>query len=585
MYLTSSKFLPTSADEMKKLGWEYVDIIIISGDAYIDHPAFGTAVIARLAEHLGFRVAVIPQPNWRDDFRDFKKLGKPRLFFGVTSGCMDSMVNHYTARKRLRSDDAFTPGGRSGYRPDYATIVYTKILKQLFPETPVILGGIEASLRRITHYDYWTDTLKPSFLIETRADLILYGMAEKAFVQLTEKLNAGFNVKQITDIPQTAFLSETIPEKQKQLILPSHEECTASKKAFARMHKISEFEFSSLNSQQIIQKSGKHYVVVNAPFPPQTEKEIDLSFDLPYTRLPHPRYRNKPPIPAFEMIRNSVTIHRGCFGGCSFCAISAHQGKFISSRSEASILSELKTIASTSDFRGHITDLGGPSANMYKMQGKNKSVCMTCRRSSCVYPKICDNLNFDHKPLISLYKKALTVQGIKRVTIGSGIRYDLFVDRSDAESQKYGLTEYAKTLIVNHVSGRLKVAPEHISDQVLKIMKKPQMKTFISFHRLFNSLKAKYNLQQELVLYLISGHPGSKEGDYKLLKQKSSAMGYVVDTIQEFTPTPMTLSSVIYYTGLDPFTEQKISVPTDGKKRRNLSEKNNLQSRPRHKKI
>ena len=413
MAINNSSFLPTSVDEISALGWDSIDIIIVSGDAYVDHPSFGTAVMARLGEYMGLKVAVLPQPNWRDDLRDFKKLGKPRLFFGVTAGCMDSMVNHYTARKRIRSDDAYTPGGRAGFRPDYATVVYTKILKQLFPDTPVILGGIEASLRRITHYDYWSDQVKPSFLIETGADIILYGMAERAFINLIQKMQEGIPIQEITDIPQTAFLSNEVPNNAHQIVLPTHEKCVSSKKIFADMFKDADEEFSSQHAKQMIQKTGEKYVVVNPPYDPPTEEETDLSFDLPYTRLPHPRYRNKPAIPAFEMIKNSVTIHRGCFGGCSFCAISAHQGKLIASRSEVSVLSELNTIASSENFKGHITDLGGPSANMYKMKGIDTSLCMKCKRPSCIFPHICKNLCYDHHPLLALYKKAGQIKGIK----------------------------------------------------------------------------------------------------------------------------------------------------------------------------
>jgi uncharacterized radical SAM protein YgiQ len=558
-------FLPTSADEMRALGWSGADIIIVSGDAYIDHPSFGTAVMARLGEYTGLKVAVLPQPNWRDDLRDFKKLGKPRLFFGVTAGSMDSMVNHYTARKRLRSDDAYTPGGRPGFRPDYATVVYTKILKHLFPDTVVILGGIEASLRRITHYDYWSDALKPSFLAETGADMILYGMAERSFIDLIQKLQTGTPFQKITDIPQTAFLADTIPANANQLILASHEECMASKRRYANMFRFAEKEFSSMKTRQMIQQTGTRYVVINPPHEPPSENETDLPFDLPYTRLPHPRYRSKPPVPAYEMIKNSVTIHRGCFGGCSFCAISAHQGKFISSRSEKSVLSELKTIASAHGFKGHITDLGGPSANMYQMKGIDTDLCMKCKRPSCIFPQICNNLSYDHHPLLNLYKKAGQIQGIKLITIGSGIRYDMLTERPAEEDRKYGLSEYVKTLILKHVSGRLKVAPEHVTEQVLSMMRKPQLKNFIAFHKLFHTINKGAGLKQEMVLYLISGHPGSSNDDLSLLKKTTASMGYRVETIQEFTPTPMTLSSVMYYTGIDPNSEKKVSVPMSGK--------------------
>jgi uncharacterized radical SAM protein YgiQ len=559
---TEHKFLPTSADEMKQLGWEQADVILVSGDAYVDQPAFGTAVMARLGESLGLKVAVLPQPNWRDDLRDFKKLGKPRYFFGVTAGCMDSMVNHYTARKRLRSDDAYTPGGRYGYRPDYATIVYAKILKSIFPDVPVLLGGIEASLRRLTHYDFWSDNLKPSVLIESCADMILYGMAERPFINIIQQLKNGVLFQHLENIPQTVVSTEEKPLPASGVIdLPSHEDCLKDKQTFAKMFAMAEKESNRMNAERLIQKYQDQYIIVQPPFLPATTEETDLSFDLPYTRLPHPRYKKKPPIPAFEMIRNSVTIHRGCFGGCSFCAISAHQGKFIASRSEQSVLREIEQIASSEDFRGHITDLGGPSANMYQMKGINLKQCELCCRPSCIFPEICKNLNFDHHPLTELYNSVQEVKNVRLVTVGSGIRYDMLVDQPPKTDKEYGLTLYSKKLVNDHISGRLKVAPEHISEEVLKIMRKPSFQKFRSFHRIFHHLNKSSGKNQQLRLYLIADHPGSKDSDMKMLSQAMHSMGYQIEAVQEFTPTPMTLSSVIYYTGIHPFTGKKIEVP------------------------
>jgi len=558
-----SGIIPTSSDEMKALGWDQADIILVSGDAYVDHPSFGTAVMARLAEKAGLKVAVLPQPNWRDDLRDFKKLGKPKYFFGVTAGCMDSMVNHYTARKRLRSNDAYSPGGRAGFRPDYASVVYSRILKELYPNTPIILGGIEASLRRLTHYDYWSNNLKPSILIESKADCILYGMAERSFLQLIDGFKFA-NIGHIAEeLPQSVYICKKEDLLPDTIMLPSHEDCLKSKKEFARSFRITEENANQITQKPLAQLYGDKYVVVTPSLPPPDEEETDMSFDLPYSRKPHPRYAKKPPIPAFEMIKDSVTVHRGCFGGCAFCAINAHQGKHISSRSQESILQELKLIASAEDFKGHITDLGGPSANMYKMKGIDKKKCIFCKRSSCIYPSICDNLCYDHKPLIDLYRKARSIYGIKNITIGSGIRYDMLVGQPQEKDSAYSLSNYATLLIEHHVSGRLKVAPEHIADNVLKLMRKPSFEKFRSFHRLFAKTNSRLGKKQELVLYLIAGHPESREEDMKLLANTTKAMGYRVETVQEFTPTPMTLSSVMYYTRINPYTGNPVYVPGD----------------------
>ncbi len=558
-------WLPISREELDKRGWDAVDVIIVSGDAYVDHPSFGHAVMGRLIEREGFRVAILPQPNWRDDLRDFKKLGKPRLFFGVTAGCMDSMVNHYTANRRLRSDDAYTPGGVAGFRPDYATVVYTGILKKLFPEVPVILGGIEASMRRLTHYDYWSDSIKPDILTWSGADMLVFGMGEKGMVALLHRLAAGETIQQIRDVEQTAFRlpsNEPLPELSgvETLILPSHVECLSDKKVFARHFRIFEEESNRWQGARLVEGNGDFIIVVNPPNPPMEEKEIDAAFDLPYTRQPHPRYSKRGQLAAFDMIRNSINLHRGCFGGCAFCAISAHQGKFVVSRSEQSIMKEVKQVASEPDFKGHITDMGGPSANMYRMQGIDTDKCKKCKRASCIFPTICRNLNTDHRPMTALYKKAMLLNGVKRITIGSGVRYDMLVGRSEADNKANGLDEYLQQLITNHVSGRLKVAPEHSSQSVLQIMRKPHYRTFVEFQKRFDEINRQHGLRQQLIPYFISSHPGSKEEDMAELACDTMQQGFRLEQVQDFTPTPMTLATTMYYTGLDPYTLKPVYV-------------------------
>lgn len=567
-------WLPVSREELERRGWDEVDVIIVSGDAYVDHPAFGAAVIGRLTEHAGFRVAILPQPNWRDDLRDFKKLGKPRFFFGVTAGNMDSMVNHYTANKRLRSDDAYTPGGVAGFRPDYASVVYTQILKKLYPDVPVILGGIEASMRRLTHYDYWSDSLKPDILTWSGADMLVFGMGEKGIVSLLRRLATGENIEQIRDVEQTAFripTGGTLPELPgvDTREMPSHTECLADKKAFARHFRIFEEESNRWQGARLLERNGDFTIVVNPPNPPMNEAEIDASFDLPYTREPHPRYYKRGAIPAFEMIRNSVNMHRGCFGGCAFCAISAHQGKFVVSRSEKSILKEVEQIAAAPDFKGHITDLGGPSANMYRMKGIDTEKCKKCKRPSCIFPTICRNLNTDHRPMTALYNKALRVPNVKRITIGSGIRYDMLIGRSEAESKANGLNEYLEQLITRHVSGRLKVAPEHSSAHVLQIMRKPHYRTFVQFQQKFNEINRRNGLRQQLIPYFISSHPGSRPEDMAELACETSQQGFRLEQVQDFTPTPMTLATAMYYTGFDPYTLKAVYVARDKQEKLN----------------
>ena len=568
------QFLPVTREEMDRLGWEQADIILVSGDAYVDHPAFGTAVMARVAEYCGMRVAVLAQPNWRDDLRDFKKLGPPKYFFGVSAGAMDSMVNHYTPRRRKRREDAYTPGGRAGYRPDMPSLVYTRILKQLYPDIPVFLGGVEASMRRFSHFDYWEDRVRPSILVESGADMLLYGMAEMPFIRIIELLERGVPFSSLHNMLQTAFVTsadDPLPPLKgtKEIMLPSHEECLADNLAFADAFRVIETVSNRMDPERLIQRHGDKRVVVNPPFPPTDQYGKDLAWDLPYTRLPHPRYHKKPAIPAYEMIKFSVTLHRGCFGGCSFCAIATHQGKFIASRSERSVLQELENIVQMPGFKGHITDLGGPTANMYRMGGKDPAVCKKCRRPSCIFPAICNNLNYDHNPLIRLYDKALKVPGVKRVTIGSGIRYDMLEAPSEAVSKAYGLKEYARKLLLRHVSGRMKVAPEHTEKHVLTAMRKPSFSTFERFHRRFREECHREGLSWQLVPYFISGHPGCRDRDMDNLAAAVKRNGLKPEPVQEFTPTPMTLSTTMYYTGIDPYSGKKVfSARSDLAKKR-----------------
>lgn len=558
-------WLPISKEELEKRGWENVDVIIVSGDAYVDHPSFGPAVIGRIIEKEGLRVAILPQPNWRDDLRDFKKLGKPRLFFGVTAGNMDSMVNHYTANKRLRSEDAYTPGGVSGFRPDYASIVYTQILKKLYPDVPVILGGIESSMRRLTHYDYWSDTVKPGILSWSGADMLVYGMGERSIIRIIGLLKAGQTIDTIKDVEQTAYripLNESLPAVKgwETIQLASHEETLKDKITFAKNFRIFEEQSNRWQGARIVEQDGDMLTVVNPPYPPMETGELDKSFDLPYTRYPHPRYTKRGDLPAFEMIRNSINLHRGCFGGCAFCAISAHQGKFVVSRTEKSILKEVEQVAGDPDFKGHITDMGGPSANMYRMAGVDLSKCMKCKRASCIFPSICRNLNTDHRPMTALYREALKIRNIKRITIGSGIRYDLLVGRTDAESKAYGLNEYMAQVITKHVSGRLKVAPEHSSPDVLKIMRKPHYNTYHLFSQKFREINQSSGLRQQLIPYYISSHPGSRLTDMADLACETMKQGFMPEQVQDFTPTPMTLATTMYYTGVDPYTLKPVYV-------------------------
>ena len=569
-------WLPTSAKEMQELGWDYVDVIFFSGDAFVDHPSFGTAVVARWLEHLGLRVAVIPQPNWRDDLRDFRKLGKPRLFFAASAGNMDSMVNHYTANRRLRSDDAFTPDGKAGARPDYAITVYSKIIKQLYPDVPLIIGGIEASLRRLAHYDYWSDSFKPSVLVESGADMLIYGMGEKPLREIVARLQAGESIASMHSVRQTAFFQHNDNEIvnkyfEKTIELISYEKCLKDKLNYARNFKIEEEESNKWEAAQLIEPYANGKVVINPPFADYSQNEIDEPYALPYKRMPHPRYFKKGPIPAYEMIRDSVNIHRGCFGGCSFCTISAHQGKQVLSRSQQSIFNELEKVVETPGFKGNLSDLGGPSANMYRMKGLDLSICAKCKRPSCIFPSVCNNLNANHKPLIELYQKAREIKGIKRIFIGSGVRYDLFYGLKSGEMERYA-KEYLRELTMHHVSGRLKVAPEHSSDNVLKIMRKPSFELFLKLKHDFEQICKQSGMRQQVIPYIISSHPGSTLVDMAQLTLDLKAINYLPEQAQDFTPTPMTLATCMFYTGVDPYTLQPIFVAKspDDKKRQQL---------------
>ncbi len=548
-------FLPTTLKEVRARGWDELDVILFTGDAYIDHPSFGAAVIGRLLEAEGYRVAIVPQPNWRDDLRDFKKLGAPRLFFAVSGGAMDSMVNHYTANLRLRHDDAYTAGGVAGFRPDRTVTVYTQILKQLFPHTPVVVGGIEASLRRLTHYDYWSNRLHPSILASSGADLVVYGMGDRTILEVARAMRNGYNAKLLRKLPQVAFLADAAYvdrlDPAQTLRLHSFEECEASKEAFGENFTIIERESNLLHpTATLVEGVGEQFVVVNPPGAILTTEELDRSFDLPYERAPHPRYRDRGAIPAWEMIRHSVNIHRGCFGGCSFCTISAHQGKFIHSRSEQSILREVERITQMPDFRGYLSDVGAPSANMYRMQGRDRTLCERCRRPSCLHPKICPNLNNDHRPLLDLYAKIRAVKGIKKAFIGSGIRYDLFDD-----------SPYLATVLKHHTSGRLKVAPEHTEEHVLQLMRKPPFALFEQLNADFQTICRREGLRYQLIPYFISSHPGCMERDMKALSERVlGRLHFTLEQVQDLTPTPMTLSSVMFYTGMNPYTKKPLFV-------------------------
>ena len=563
-------WLPTTKKELERLGWDELDVILFSGDAYVDHPSFAAAVIGRILEAEGLKVAIVPQPDWHGDYRDFKKLGRPRLFFGIAPGAMDSMVNKYTANKRLRSEDAYSPDGRHDLRPEYPTIVYTRILKELYPDVPVVIGGIEASLRRLTHYDYWQDRLMPTILLPSGADLLIYGMGEKPMVSLAQLLveqDCEIDVKMFRNLMARFPQRQTVSLLQKNeipggirpddILLHSHEECLRNKRAQAENFRHIEEESNKYAAQRIIQEVDGRYAVVNPPYQPLTQDELDRSFDLPYTRLPHPKYKGKR-IPAYDMIKFSVCLHRGCFGGCAFCTISAHQGKFITSRSKESILREVKAITQLPDFKGYLSDLGGPSANMYAMHGKNLDICHKCKRPSCIHPGVCKNLNTDHSQLLDIYHAVDKIPGIKKSFIGSGVRYDLLLHDTGDERINRINRQYTEELITRHVSGRLKVAPEHTSDNVLQLMRKPSFKLFHEFKRIFDDINRRKNLRQQIIPYFISSHPGCTAEDMAELAAQTKDLNFQLEQVQDFTPTPMTVSTEAWYTGLHPYTLQPV---------------------------
>ena len=558
-------FLPTTKKELELRGWDDVDVILFSADAYVDHPSFGAAVIGRVLEAAGYRVAIVPQPDWHGDLRDFRKLGRPRLFFGISPGCMDSMVNKYTAARRLRSEDAYSPDGRHDLRPEYPTIVYSRILRQLFPDVPIVLGGIEASLRRLTHYDYWQDRLRPCLLCDAPADIIVYGMGEKPITELAHRLAGGEPIDQITDLPQTVYLcpADRIPGgiTADDIVLHPHVECLSDKRAQAENFRHIEEQSNMIHAHRLLQQVEPRgrYAVVNPPYPPMTTAELDASFDLPYTRLPHPKYKGKR-IPAYEMIKFSVNIHRGCFGGCAFCTISAHQGKFVVCRSKASILREVQQVAQQPDFKGYLSDLGGPSANMYGMHGRNLKACEACRRPSCIHPQVCPNLDTSHQRLLDVYHAVDALPEIKKSFIGSGVRYDLLLHRGKDEAANRSAEQYTRELIVHHVSGRLKVAPEHTSDHVLQLMRKPSFRLFERFKTIFDRINREEGLRQQIIPYFISSHPGCRNEDMAQLADITRRMGYRLEQVQDFTPTPMTVATEMWYTGLDPYTLQPVYV-------------------------
>lgn len=554
-------FLPTTKKEIELRGWTELDVILFSGDAYVDHPSFGAAVIGRILEAAGYKVAIVPQPDWHGDYRDFKKLGRPRLFFGISPGCMDSMVNKYTANRRLRSEDAYTPDGRHDMRPEYPTVVYSNILRQLYPDVPIVLGGIEASLRRLTHYDYWQDRLRPCLLCDAPADIISYGMGEKTILEIARCLNDGLPLSSLHELPQVVYLArrnEIVDGiSDHDIVLHSHEDCLKDKRKQAENFRHIEEQSNMMHAQRLIQAVGDKYAVVNPPYPPMTTEELDASFDLPYTRQPHPKYKDKR-IPAYEMIKYSVNIHRGCFGGCAFCTISAHQGKFIACRSKQSILREVRQVMEMPGFKGYISDLGGPSANMYGMRGRNLNACEKCKRPSCIHPQICPNLNTDHTALLDIYRSVDAIPGIKKSFIGSGVRYDLILHHSKDEESNKAAMEYARELITKHVSGRLKVAPEHTSDNVLQLMRKPPFRQFDDFKHIFDRINREAHLNQQIIPYFISSHPGCREEDMAQLAVLTKRLDFQLEQVQDFTPTPMTVSTETWYTGYDPYTLQEV---------------------------
>ena len=534
-------FLPMSKEEMEKLGWDSCDIILVTGDAYVDHPSFGMAVIGRLLESQGFRVGIIAQPDWQKA-DDFKKLGKPNLFFGVTSGNMDSMINRYTADKKLRSDDSYTPDNDGGKRPDRATIVYAQRCREAFAATPVVLGGIEASLRRIAHYDYWSDNVRRSILVDSKADVLVYGNAERAIIEIAHLIANKKPFDEMNNIRGTAVITKSIDNINNFVLLPSFEDVKNSKLLYAKASRLTHLESNPYNAKTLVQKHNDKYVVINPPPIPLETEELDYVFALPYARSPHPSYGDAK-IPAWEMIKFSINIMRGCFGGCAFCSITAHEGRIIQNRSETSILNEIEDIKNkTKGWTGIISDLGGPSANMYRLYCKNQEAQKLCRRSSCIYPDICKNLNTDHSHLINLYRKARNIKGVKRIFVASGIRYDLAV-KSPA---------YVEELVTHHVGGYLKIAPEHTEQRPLSLMLKPGIAQYDRFKQMFEHFAKKAGKEYYLIPYFIAAHPGTTDEDMLNLALWLKKHNFRLEQVQNFIPSPMSLSSTMYYSGYNP---------------------------------
>ena len=552
--LKKSHFLVMTQAEMVQRGWDFVDVVIVTGDAYVDHPSFAMAILGRILEANGYRVAILSQPNWTN-CEDWKRFGKPRLFFGISAGNMDSMINHYTANKKVRNDDAYSPGGKIGLRPDRATLAYCQRAREAYPGVPVIAGGVEASLRRLAHYDYWSDTVKRSILLDSKADLVVYGMGEKPILEVSKRLAKGENVKTLRNMRGVAYAlgaSEIPPteyEGKAVVTIPSFEKVCQDRFAFAEATKIIHTHTNPFNAAALIQFHDRQAVVVNPPSLPLSDGQMDQIYDLPFTRKPHPTYGES--IPAYEMIKDSVTIMRGCFGGCTFCSITAHQGKIIQSRSETSVLRELSSLGKDAAFSGVVTDMGGPTANMYQMKCTRPDIEAKCRRQSCVDPTICKLLGTDHGPLVSLMKKARKVPGIRKVFVASGVRMDL-AQLSD---------DYMKELAAHHVGGLLKVAPEHTDKKVLSLMKKPSIENFESFGEKFKRVTTQVGKpKQYLVPYFIASHPGSDLNAMIDLALFLKRNGYKPDQVQDFIPAPFDVATCMYHTGLDPFTKKEVFI-------------------------
>lgn len=546
-------YIPTTAEEVHQRGWAELDVIFVSGDAYVDHPAFGVPLLARWLEAHGFRVGIISQPDWRSK-EPFMALGRPRLFFAVAAGAMDSMVAHYTPARKLRHDDAYTPGNRHGARPNRASIIYTSRLKESYRDVPVIIGGIEASLRRFAHYDYWEDKVRRSILFDAKADLLIYGMAEQSLLEVAERLRAGETVADLRDVRGICYIGKDMAELSSLhhndafLELPAYEEVAADKNSFAEAFRLAALEQNPFCGRVLVQAHGNRLLVCNPPALPLTEQGMDAIYALPFEKSPHPSYRE--PIPAWEQIRDSITSHRGCFGGCAFCAIAMHQGKLIQSRSETSILSEIDAMTRKPWFRGSISDIGGPTANMYGIICGNTEAGRLCRRESCIFPTACKHLRTGDKRAASLLKSIRGRTGIKHVAVSSGVRYDLMAFQP----------EYFRELLQHHVGGLLKVAPEHLVEHVTALMRKPGRKAFEDFLQRFRTESARIGKSQHVVPYLISGHPGCTLADMLALALILKKLGLKVEQVQDFTPTPGTLSTCIYHTGMDPGSGKTVYV-------------------------